>query len=165
MYVTRIEDKNGNVISKFNPSIEEVLSEDQAYLMLDLLQGVVLIGTANRLRREPYNFMNQIGGKTGTTQNNANAWFMGVTPNLIAGVWTGWEDQSIHFETLTEGQGAATALPIFGIFMKKVYDDPQFGIMEADEFEKPSNFNIELDCDKVKRESSGRRGNYLREKY
>ncbi len=165
MYVTRIEDKNGNIISKFNPSIEEVLSEEQAYLMLDLLQGVVLIGTANRLRREPYNFMNQIGGKTGTTQNNANAWFMGVTPNLVAGVWTGWEDQSIHFETLTEGQGAATALPIFGIFMKKVYNDPQFGIMEADEFERPSNFNIELDCDKVKRESSGRRGNYLREKY
>ncbi|MDP4224621.1 MAG: penicillin-binding transpeptidase domain-containing protein, partial [Bacteroidota bacterium] len=165
MYVTRIEDKNGNIISKFNPRIEEVLSEEQAYLMLDLLQGVVLIGTANRLRREPYNFMNQIGGKTGTTQNNANAWFMGVTPNLVGGVWSGWEDQSIHFETLTEGQGAATALPIFAIFMKKVYNDPQFGIMEADEFERPSNFNIELDCDKVKRESSSRRGNYLREKY
>jgi penicillin-binding protein 1A len=97
MYVTRIEDKNGNVISKFTPRIEEVLSDEQAYLMLDLLQGVVLTGSGNRLRREPYFLMNQIGGKTGTTQNHANGWFMGVTPNLIGGVWSGWEDQSIHF--------------------------------------------------------------------
>jgi penicillin-binding protein 1A len=164
MYVTRIEDKNGNVISKFTPRIEEVLSDEQAYLMLDLLQGVVLTGSGNRLRREPYFLMNQIGGKTGTTQNHANGWFMGVTPNLIGGVWSGWEDQSIHFETLSEGQGAQMALPVFGIFLRKVYNDPQFGIMEADEFERPSNFNIEVDCDKVKRENS-RRGNYIREKY
>jgi penicillin-binding protein 1A len=164
MYVTRIEDKNGNLISKFTPQIEEVLSEEQAYLMLNLLQGVVLTGSGNRLRREPYLLLNQIGGKTGTTQNNANGWFMGVTPNLIGGVWSGWEDQSIHFETLSEGQGAAMALPVFAIFLRKVYDDPQFGIMEADEFEIPSNFSIEMDCDKAKRENS-RRGNYIREKY
>jgi penicillin-binding protein 1A len=164
MYVTRIEDKNGNLISTFAPKIEEVLTAEQAYLMVHLLQGVVKTGSARRMRSEPYNLMNQIGGKTGTTQNHSNGWFMGVTPNLVGGVWTGWEDQSIHFETLREGQGAEMALPVFAIFLKKVYADPQFGIMEADEFEIPSNFNMELDCDKVKRQSAGRdnvrRGRY-----
>jgi penicillin-binding protein 1A len=156
MYVTRIEDKNGNTISRFTPKIEEVLSEQQAFLMLHLLQGVVKTGSGKRLRVEPYNLMNQIGGKTGTTQNHSNGWFMGVTPNLVGGVWSGWEDQSIHFETLDEGQGANMALPVFAIFLKKVYSDPQFGIMEADEFERPSDFNWELDCDKVKKDKSSR---------
>ncbi len=154
LYVTRIEDKNGNTISKFTPKIEEVLSENQAFLMLNLLQGVVRTGSGNRMRREPYNLMNQIGGKTGTTQNHSNGWFMGVTPNLVGGVWSGWEDQAIHFETLGEGQGANMALPILAIFLKKVYNDPEFGIMETDEFERPSNFNMELDCDKVRRSNS-----------
>jgi penicillin-binding protein 1A len=156
MYVTRIEDKNGNTISRFTPKIEEVLSEEQAYLMLNLLQNVVLTGSGRRMRVEPYNLLNQIGGKTGTTQNNANGWFMGVTPNLVGGVWSGWEDQAIHFETLTEGQGANMALPVMAIFLRKVYSDPQFGIMESDEFERPANFTWELDCDKVKRQNSGR---------
>jgi penicillin-binding protein 1A len=151
MYVTRIDDKNGNTISRFTPRIEEVLSEDQAYLMLNLLQGVVLRGTANKLRREPFNLVNQIGGKTGTTQNHSNGWFMGVTPNLVGGVWSGWEDQAIHFETLGEGSGANMALPVMGLFLKKVYNDPLLGIMEADEFEVPSNFNMNLDCDQIKR--------------
>jgi penicillin-binding protein 1A len=164
MYVTRIEDKNGNVISRFTPRIEEVLSEEQAYLMLNLLQGVILTGSGRRVRGEPYNLLNQIGGKTGTTQNHANGWFMGVTPNLVAGVWSGWEDQAIHFETLTEGQGANMALPVFAIFLRKVYDDPQFGIMEADEFERPVNFSWELDCDKVKRQNS-RKDNSRRIRY
>jgi penicillin-binding protein 1A len=164
MYVTRIEDKNGNTISRFGGKFEEVLTEDQAYLMLNLLQGVVKNGSGRRMRVEPYNLMNQIGGKTGTTQNNANGWFMGVTPNLVGGVWTGGEDQSIHFETLSEGQGANLALPIFAIFLKKVYADPQLGIMEADEFERPGNFNMELDCDKVKR-SSSKSDNSRRVKY
>lgn len=164
MYVTRIEDKNGNVISKFTPRIEEVLSEEQAYLMVNLLQGVVQGGTAGRMRREPYLLTNQIGGKTGTTQNHSNGWFMGVTPNLVGGVWSGWEDQAIHFETLTEGQGANMALPVFAIFLRKVYDDPEFGIMQADEFERPVNFSVELDCDRVKRESSGQ-NSYLRERF
>jgi penicillin-binding protein 1A len=150
IYVTRIDDKNGNTISKFTPKIEEVLTEDQAYLMLNLLQGVVLSGTANRLRHEPYNFQNQIGGKTGTTQNQSNGWFMGVSPNMVGGVWSGWEDQAIHFETIGEGQGAQMALPIFGLFLKKVYTDPELGIMEADEFERPAGFNMEIDCEKVK---------------
>lgn len=150
MYVTRIEDKNGNVISRFTPKIEEVLSEDQAYLMLDLLQGVVQFGTANRMRRDPYNLLNPIGGKTGTTQNHSNGWFMGVTPNLVGGVWSGWEDQAIHFENLGEGSGANMAMPVMARFLKKVYADPQFGIMESDDFERPAGFNMELDCNKVK---------------
>jgi penicillin-binding protein 1A len=164
MYVTRIEDKNGNVISRFTPKIEEVLSEDHAYLMLNLLQGVVLTGSGRRMRGEPYSLLNQIGGKTGTTQNHANGWFMGVTPNLVGGVWTGWEDQAIHFETLTEGQGANMALPIMAIFLRKVYNDPQFSSMESDEFERPSNFTMELDCDKVKKQTT-RRDNSKRYRY
>ena len=163
MYVTRIEDKNGNVISRFTPKIEEVLSEDHAFLMLHLLQGVVRSGSGIRMR-VTYNLNNQIGGKTGTTQNHSNGWFMGVTPNLVGGVWSGWEDQSIHFETLGEGQGANMALPIMAIFLSKVYKDPQFGIMEADEFERPANFNIELDCDKVKR-ANDLRDNFRRVRY
>ena len=159
MYVTRIEDKNGNIISRFTPKIEEVISEDQAFLMLDLLQGVVKIGSGIGLRYT-YNLTNQIGGKTGTTQNHGNGWFMGVTPNLVAGVWSGWEDQSIHFNTLDEGQGAVIALPIFALFLKKIYSDPQFGIMEADMFERPAGFNQELDCDKLKKVTN-KRSNYL----
>jgi penicillin-binding protein 1A len=164
MYVTRIEDKNGNVISRFTPKIEEVLDEETAYLMLSLLQGVVQTGSGIRMRREPYMLMNQIGGKTGTTQEQSDGWFMGVTPNLVGGVWSGWEDRAIHFETLGEGQGANMALPVFAIFLRKLYDDPQFGIMEADEFERPSGFNMELDCDKVKREST-RSDNPWRDRY
>ncbi len=158
MYVTRIEDRNGNVISDFNPKVDEVISEEQAYLMLDLLQGVVNQGTAIGLRYT-YKLTNQIGGKTGTTQNHGNGWFMAVTPNLITGTWSGWEDQSIHFETLSEGQGAHIALPITGIFLQKLYADPQFSNMETESFERPEGFNMELDCSKVKKASS-HRGNY-----
>lgn len=164
MYVTRIEDKNGNIISTFTPRIEEVLTEQQAFLMINLLQNVVLRGTAMRMRNETYRLRNQIGGKTGTTQNHSNGWFIGVTPNLVGGVWSGWEDQSIHFETLADGQGANMALPVMAIFLRKLYDDPHFGIMETDEFERPDNFNIELDCDKVERETV-RRSGYRRERY
>jgi penicillin-binding protein 1A len=160
MYVTHIEDKNGNTISKFNSKIEEVISEEQAYLMLDLLQGVVKIGSGIWLRSK-YMLTNQIGGKTGTTQNHGNGWFMGVTPNLVAGVWSGWEDQSIHFNSLGEGQGATIALPVFGLFLQKVYADPQFGIMEADIFERPAGFNQELDCDRLNKVTT-KRSNYLR---
>ena len=159
MYVTRIEDKNGNIISRFNPKIEEVISEDQAYLMLDLLQGVVKIGSGIWLRSK-YMLTNQIGGKTGTTQNHGNGWFMGVTPNLVAGVWSGWEDQSIHFNTLGEGQGATIALPVLGLFLQKLYADPQFESMESDIFERPAGFTQELDCDRLKK-STTKRSNYL----
>jgi len=164
MYVTRIEDKNGNVLARFNPKIEEVLTEETAYLMVNLLQGVVLSGSGQRMRREPYNLMNQIGGKTGTTQEQSDGWFIGVTPSLVGGVWSGWEDRAIHFGTLGEGQGANMALPIFAIFLKKVYNDPQLGILQTEEFERPAGFNMELDCEKVKRESQ-RRTNTLRERY
>ena len=163
MYVTRIEDKNGNIISSFSPKVEEVLSEETAYLMLDLLQGVVKTGTAIRLRTR-YNLNNQIGGKTGTTQNHSNGWFMCVTPELVGGVWSGWEDQSIHFETISEGQGANMALPIFGIFLQKVYADPELGYLSEVEFEKPENFSMELDCDN-KEVQSTRRDNPLTERF
>ncbi len=159
VYVTRIEDKNGNVISRFNTKVEEVITEEQAYLMLDLLQGVVNQGTAIGMR-VTYDFKNQMGGKTGTTQNHGNGWYMGVLPNLVGGVWSGWEDQSIHFETIGEGQGARIAMPIMALFLKKLYADPGLGIMEADIFEKPTNFFMELDCEKINR-NSVRRSNYI----
>ena len=151
IFVTRIEDKDSNVLLKFTPRIEEAISEENAYLMLNLLEGVVKEGTAGRLRWK-YELMNQIGGKTGTTQNHSDGWFVGVTPNLVTGIWTGWEDRSIHFDNLGLGSGANMALPVFGLFMKKIYEDEMFGIMEADEFEPPLQFNIELDCDKYELE-------------
>jgi penicillin-binding protein 1A len=157
VYVTRIEDKNGNVISTFKPYIDEVISEQDAYLMLNLLQGVIDEGTGMRLRGK-YALRNQMGGKTGTTQNNSNGWFMGVTPNLVAGVWTGWEDQAIHFESLSLGQGSNMALPVFGIFLNKLFADPQFTDMTNNTFEEPASFNAELDCDKVKSQSTKKGG-------
>jgi len=163
IYVTRIEDRNGNIIARFNPKIEEVISEDQAYMMLDLLKGVVKIGSGIQLITK-YNLKNQIGGKTGTTQNHGNGWWMGVTPNLVAGVWSGWEDQSIHFNSLGEGQGATIALPIFALFLQKLYADPQFESMESDIFERPAGFTQELDCDRVKKSTTTKRSN-LRQRY
>lgn len=154
LYVTRIEDRNGNVITNFTPFIDEVISEDDAYLMTSLLQGVVTNGTAVRLRLT-YKLDNQMGGKTGTTQNHSNGWFMGVMPDLVAGVWTGWEDQAIHFEDLSMGQGANMALPVFGIFMQKLLADKDFSVMAESQFEAPSGFNVELDCDKVNRVQQG----------
>jgi penicillin-binding protein 1A len=155
IYVTRIEDRNGNVISTFKPYIDEVISEQDAYLMVNLLQGVVNEGTGLRLRGK-YALRNQMGGKTGTTQNNSNGWYMGVTPNLVAGVWTGWEDQAIHFESLSLGQGSNMALPVFGIFMNKLFDDPLFADMANNTFEEPSNFNVDLNCDKGKTQKQKR---------
>jgi penicillin-binding protein 1A len=149
--VTHIEDKNGNVLARFTPRVEEIMTEEHAYLMLNLLQGVVNGGTGVRLRTV-YELQSEIGGKTGTTQNHSNGWFMGITPNLVGGVWSGWEDQGIHFENITLGQGSNMALPVFGLFLQKIYADPELGIMEADVFEKPPGFNMELDCDKLKEE-------------
>ena len=151
LYVTRIEDRNGNVISTFTPFIDEVISEEDAYLMTSLLQGVVSSGTAVRLRLT-YKLNNQMGGKTGTTQNHSNGWYMGVMPDLVAGVWTGWEDQSIHFEDLSMGQGANMALPVFGLFMQKLLADKEFASMAESQFEAPQGFNVNLDCDMVKRD-------------
>jgi len=153
--VSRIEDKNGNIISRFTPRIDEVMSEEEAYLMVSLLRAVIDQGTGIRLRFR-YELGSQIGGKTGTTQNHSNGWFLGVTPRLVAGVWSGWEDQAIHFEDMTHGQGANMALPVFAIFLKKLYADEELGIMEADIFDEPPGFDIELDCDKVKRQQATR---------
>ena len=153
-YVTRIEDRNGNVISTFSPFIDEVISEEDAYLMTSLLEGVVNTGTGLRLRAT-YELNNEMGGKTGTTQNHSNGWFMGVMPDLVAGTWTGWEDQAIHFEELTLGQGANMALPTFGIFLQKLFEDPEFASMSVSRFEAPPNFNVELDCGKTTRQEQG----------
>jgi len=151
LYVTRIEDRNGNVISTFTPFIDEVINEEDAYLMTALLQGVVNTGTGMRLRGT-YRLTNQMGGKTGTTQNHSNGWYMGVMPDLVAGVWTGWEDQAIHFEDLSLGQGSNMALPVFGLFLQKLFADSQFAPLAGSQFEAPANFNVELDCDNVKRQ-------------
>jgi len=146
IFVTRIEDKNGNILQEFTPSKNEIFSEETAYLMTDLLQGVVKRGTGRRLRWR-YQMYNQIGGKTGTTQNHSDGWFMGVTPNLVSGVWVGGEDRSIHFKNIGLGQGANMALPIWGEYMQKVYKDSTLFVTNEDEFERPINFNIQLDCD------------------
>jgi len=144
IFVTRIEDKNGNLLKRFSSYKEEAISEQTAYLMVNMLQGVVRNGTAIRLRYT-YNLMNEIGGKTGTTQNHSDGWFMGITPDLVAGVWVGGEERSIRFNSMALGQGSAMALPIFGLFMQKVYADKRINLTQ-DPFERPLNFNINLDC-------------------
>ena len=140
MFVTRIEDNNGNVIANFEPRMNEVISEESANKMLVLLQGVVDGGTAGRLRYK-YNLTAQMGGKTGTTNNNSDAWFMGVTPNLISGCWVGGEDRDIHFSSMTMGQGATMALPVFAYFMKKVYADPRLPYSQNDKFALPDGYD------------------------
>jgi penicillin-binding protein 1A len=131
IFLTRIEDKNGNLLAQFTPERKEVMSEKTAYLTLQLLKGVVLQGTAGRLRGK-YRFTEPVAGKTGTTQNNSDGWFMGGTPDLVTGVWTGAEDRSVHFASTADGQGANMALPIFGLFMRKVYDDPTIKLNRGD---------------------------------
>lgn len=156
MIITRIEDKNGTVLTQFTPKTQEVLSEESAYVVLELLKGVTMSGSGIRLRTTgprpgyvtgyPYDFNNPIAGKTGTTQNQTDGWFMGVVPNLATGVWTGGEDNAIHFENIGKGQGASMSLPTWAIFMKKCYADPTLNISKED-FEKPENpISIKLDC-------------------
>ncbi|MCX6291031.1 MAG: transglycosylase domain-containing protein [Bacteroidetes bacterium] len=149
IYISRIEDKNGNVLQDFVPKKVEAISEETAYLMLNLLQGVIQFGTGARLRGQ-YKFTNPIAGKTGTTQNQSDGWFMGLTPNLVSGCWVGCEDRIVHFRTLEQGQGARTAMPIWALFMQKVYADQTLNLFKGD-FEKPSTpISVELDCDKYK---------------
>jgi penicillin-binding protein 1A len=145
MFVTRIEDKNGNVLAEFKPQMEEAISEETAYLMVNLLQGVVNEGTGQRLRYR-YELKGQLGGKTGTTQSHADGWYMGVAPKIVAGVWVGGEDRGIRFESLSLGQGANMALPIYALFMQKIYKDATLGISLEDTFEKPSRITFNLDC-------------------
>jgi penicillin-binding protein 1A len=146
MYVTRIEDSNGNVIASFEPKMTEILSELTSYKMLTLLRGVVDGGTASRLRYA-YHFSGQLGGKTGTTQNNSDGWFIGFTPSLISGVWVGGEERAVHFDFTSDGQGASMALPIWAIFMHKVYSDATLGYSESEAFKIPSTFNPDAGCD------------------
>ncbi len=148
MYVTRIKDKNGNEISTFVPQQVEAISENTSYLMVQLLKGVVDEGTAGRLRYF-YNFSGELGGKTGTTQNHSDGWYLGIAPKLTAGAWVGAEDRSVHFRYLGQGSGSYMALPIYGAFFQKVYADTTLNITEEDIFEPPVNFNINLDCPEV----------------
>lgn len=144
-FVTRIEDKNGKVLAEFIPKSNEALSEEKAYLMTSLMKGVVDNGTGVRLRYK-YKLTNPIAGKTGTTQNNSDGWFIGLTPELVGGAWVGAEDRSVHFDNTSEGQGASMALPIWAIFMQKVYADKTIKISKGD-FEKPNKkIMMELDC-------------------
>ena len=144
-FISRIEDKNGKVLEEFFPTTDEVFSEEKAYAMIQLMRGVVDRGTGTRLRSR-FNLRNEIAGKTGTTQNNADGWFMGLTPDLVAGCWVGGEERSVHFNSTNEGQGASMALPIWGKFFQKVYADPSLKISKNG-FVKPANMgDIELDC-------------------
>jgi len=145
VFLNRIEDKNGIILDDFSPKTVEVLSEEKAYVMLDLMQGVTTKGSGVRLRWK-YGLKNQIAGKTGTTQNQSDGWFMGVVPNLVTGVWTGAEDRAVHFRDITLGQGAHMALPIWGEYMTRVYENKDLGVSKED-FDPPNRLNIELDCE------------------
>ncbi|MCD7935386.1 MAG: transglycosylase domain-containing protein [Tannerellaceae bacterium] len=139
LYVTRIEDPYGNTIATFNPQMSEVLPEDAAFKMLYMLRSVIDGGTGSRIRRI-YQLTAPMGGKTGTTQNNSDGWFMGFTPSLVGGVWVGGEERSIHFDRMAVGQGASMALPIYGIYMQKVYADESLGYSQSEDFEVPEQY-------------------------
>ena len=147
IFITKIEDKNGIVIASFTSNSREVLNEEKNYIMIKLLQGVVNIGSGNRLQWK-YKLKNEIAGKTGTTQNHTDGWFIGFVPNLVTGVWTGAEDSSVRFRDLNFGQGANMALPIWAIYMKKVYNNPELTI-SSENFSYPKKgVSVDLDCDK-----------------
>lgn len=149
VFVTRIEDRHGNVISTFQTEKHDAIDEKTAYLMVNLMEGVVNYGSGGRLRWHPDygGFKGQIAAKTGTTQNHSDGWFIGLTPELVNGVWTGGELRSIHFEDLQTGQGANMALPVWGYYMKKVYADHSLPYSEDAQFERPANFDININCD------------------
>ena len=162
--ITRIEDKNGRALYEVVPETQDVLSQEAAYVTVNLLQGVTKAGSGARLRHSglektsyiyekvvtgyPYVFENPIAGKTGTTQNQSDGWFMGMVPNLATGVWVGGEDRAIHFKDIAFGQGATMALPIWAVYMKKLYEDSNLGI-SLEDFVAPENLSIRLECDEV----------------
>jgi penicillin-binding protein 1A len=168
--ITSIEDKNGTILFQVAPETKDVLSEEVAYVTVSLLEGVTHYGSGQRLRHNfgsdrvykeiitgyPYEFDNPIAGKTGTTQNQSDGWFMGMVPNLVTGVWVGAEDRSAHFETITYGQGAAMALPIWGLYMKRCYADPTLNVSK-EAFEEPEFLSIEIDCEKYNENLKGKR--------
>ena len=160
--ITRIEDKNGMALFEAVPKTKDVISEEAAYVTINLMEGVTEHGSGARLRHTglektnyvyenvvtgyPYVFENPIAGKTGTTQNQSDGWFMGMVPNLVTGVWVGGEDRSIHFEEIAFGQGATMALPIWAMFMKGAYENQELGISQED-FLVPDQVSIVLDCE------------------
>ncbi len=172
--ITTIEDKNGTILYQFVPETRDVLSEEVAYVTVNLLEGVTQGGSGTRLRHSyatdavykeiitgyPYSLENPIAGKTGTTQNQSDGWFMGMVPNLVAGVWVGGEDRATHFANITYGQGAAMALPIWGLFMKSCYADETLNVSK-EEFERPENLSIEVDCNKYDEENKNKKKNPL----
>lgn len=158
--VTRIEDKNGAVLYEYTPETRDVLSKDVAYAMVDLMKGVTEGGSGTRLRGSgnknntvykevvtgyPYEFTNPIAGKTGTTQNQSDGWFIGMVPNLVTGVWVGGEERATHFKSIAYGQGASMALPIWGLYMRQNYQDPELYVSQED-FERPEELSIRVDC-------------------
>ena len=145
LYVTRIEDNSGNIIAQFTPQMYEIISEETSYKMLAMLQAVINEGTGIRLRYR-YQFKGDIGGKTGTTQNNSDGWFLGVTPELVSGAWVGGEDRSIHFDSMKEGQGASMALPVWALYMKKVYADKTLGYADTTHFDIPDYYLKQYNC-------------------
>ncbi len=145
VYVSRIEDANGNVIAMFTPKSKEVINELTSYKMIDMLRAVVNGGTGSRVRRK-YKITADMGGKTGTSQHNADGWFMGFTPSLVSGCWVGGEDRSIHFDGMAMGQGASMALPIWGLYMQKVYADPALGYSQEEIFDIPAKFDPDEGC-------------------
>jgi penicillin-binding protein 1A len=156
IFVTRIEDKNGNLLTTFTPEKTEAISDHSAFLMLNMMEKVVNHGTAYRLRGT-YKFTTPIAGKTGTTQNHSDGWFIGITPGLVSGCWVGGEDRSVHFDNLALGSGGNMALPIWALYMKKVFDDPTLKISKGG-FDAPKNFDYNLlNCNEndVPEEESG----------
>lgn len=159
LFVTRIEDSFGNTIASFSPHFNEVLTEDASYKMLHMMRKVIDGGTGSRVRFR-YGIKAPMGGKTGTSQNHSDGWFMAYTPRLVSGCWVGGEDRSIHFDRITEGQGAAMALPIYGLFMQKVYADKRLGYTEDEDFEIPEEYAdpCARKNENVRRESSSGMG-------
>ena len=153
MFITKIEDKNGNVIEYFDTEEVEAMDKVTAYKMIELMKGVVQSGTGVRLKYK-YGLRNPIAGKTGTTQNQSDGWFMGITPDLTTGIWTGAEDRAVHFRTIGLGQGSNMALPVWAIYMQKVYADSTLDISRGD-FPKPlSDVALEFDCELYEQEQS-----------
>ena len=145
MYVTHIEDNNGNVLATFAPKTHEIINETTSYKMIYMLRNVMDHGTGVRARFR-YGLKAPMGGKTGTSQNHSDGWFVGFTPSLVSGVWVGGEDRSIHFDNMTAGQGANMALPIWSIYMQKVYADEELGYSVEEQFDIPEWFDPEAGC-------------------
>jgi penicillin-binding protein 1A len=155
VYLLRIEDKNGAVLWEQKPQVRVALDPQTAYVMTDMLKDVVTEGTGLRLRDSRYNLLNPIGGKTGTTQDNSDGWFIGITPQLVTGVWTGAEDRQIHFASLNDGEGANSALPIFALYMKKVYADKSLHYTKGDFTPPKGGVSITLDCNAYNQQQPG----------